>query len=79
MLLYASVFWFINELQQVKLQSNNELSQKELEKESESEKLSANATESSQTTATPEDIKPRREGINPSLLCSLFIGLSNVH
>ena len=62
-LLYASVFWFINELQQVKLQSNNELSQKELEKESESEKLSANATESSQTTATPEDIKPRKRKV----------------
>ncbi|KHC54425.1 hypothetical protein MGE_05664 [Candida albicans P75010] len=62
-LLYASVFWFINELQQVKLQSNNELSQKELEKENESEKLSANATESSQTTATPEDIKPRKRKV----------------
>ena len=62
-LLYASVFWFINELQQVKLQSNNELSQKELEKESESEKLSANATESSQTTATSEDIKLRKRKV----------------
>ena len=47
----------------MKLQSNNELSQKELEKESESEKLSANATEYSQTTATPEDIKPRKRKV----------------
>ncbi|CAX39905.1 V-type ATPase assembly factor, putative [Candida dubliniensis CD36] len=62
-LLYASVFWFINELQQVKLKSNDELSKKESENHSKAGKLSADATESSKTTATPEDIKPKKRKV----------------
>ncbi|EMG48648.1 PKR1 V-type ATPase assembly factor PKR1 [Candida maltosa Xu316] len=57
-LLYGSVFWFINELKQAKLKSNQELNEKESEEKTETDEKTE--TVATTATATPDASKIKK-------------------
>lgn len=59
-LLYGTVFWFINELQKVKLQTNEELTKKEEETAAEKESDKKETDASAESTSVPDQSKIKK-------------------
>lgn len=67
LLLYGSVIWFINELNEMKLKNNTELEKEEQEKEKEKDQQEKDGgkkdTDKSESTATAKPISPKKRKV----------------